>query len=69
MTSCEIPYDPPDGDSIVSTSLAYCTLVRLREFVEKRVWHQRRGRVVPTVTTPFCVGVLVKRQQPISVII
>ena len=42
MTNCDIPCNPPDGDSMVSTSLAYSTLARLREFVEKRVWPQRR---------------------------
>ena len=47
--------------------LAYLPLARLREFAEKR------GVVsllpTDTVTTPFCVGVPVKRQQPIGVII
>ena len=43
MTNCDIPCNPPDGESMVSTSLAYSTLAWLREFVEKRVWTQRRG--------------------------
>ena len=49
----------------VGITLAYPTLVRLRELDEKRAWPSRSGLIVIRCQ-PFCPGVPVK---PISVII